>query len=329
MKNILDKRISGESLTYDEAREVMGMIGRGEINPSQISSFLTTYWFNLIQTDELRGFVDAMMELANTLNMEEFDAMDVCGTGGDGKNTFNISTTSSFVVVGAGQKIIKHGNHGVSSSVGSSTVLEFLGNKFTNDENSLKRKMELAGICFLHAPLFHPAMRFVGTVRRELGIKTIFNLLGPLMNPARVKKQITGVYNERVFGIYQNYFKETDKKFGVLFSKDGYDEISLTSSYLLGTRTESLELNPEDIGLKRVVQDDLFGGETVEHSANMMYKILQREGTEAQTNVVLANAGTALWIAEKASSMEEGILMAKDSLESGKAFQVFKKFIVD
>ncbi len=329
MKNILDKRISGESLTYDEAREVMGMIGRGEINPSQISSFLTTYWFNLIQTDELRGFVDAMMELANTLNMEEFDAMDVCGTGGDGKNTFNISTTSSFVIVGAGQKIIKHGNHGVSSSVGSSTVLEFLGNKFTNDENSLKRKMELAGICFLHAPLFHPAMRFVGTVRRELGIKTIFNLLGPLMNPARVKKQITGVYNERVFGIYQNYFKETDKKFGVLFSKDGYDEISLTSSYLLGTRTESLELNPEDIGLKRVVQDDLFGGETVEHSANMMYKILQREGTEAQTNVVLANAGTALWIAEKASSMEEGILMAKDSLESGKAFQVFKKFIVD
>lgn len=329
MKNILDKRISGESLTYDEAREVMGMIGRGEINPSQISSFLTTYWFNLIQTDELRGFVDAMMELANTLNMEEFDAMDVCGTGGDGKNTFNISTTSSFVVVGAGQKIIKHGNHGVSSSVGSSTVLEFLGNKFTNDENILKRKMELAGICFLHAPLFHPAMRFVGNVRRELGIKTIFNLLGPLMNPARVKKQITGVYNERVFGIYQNYFKETDKKFGVLFSKDGYDEISLTSSYLLGTRTESLELNPEDIGLKRVVQDDLFGGETVEHSANMMYKILQREGTEAQTNVVLANAGTALWIAEKASSMEEGILMAKDSLESGKAFQVFKKFIVD
>ncbi len=329
MKNILDKRISGESLTYDEAREVMGRIGRGEINPSQISSFLTTYWFNLIQTDELRGFVDAMMELANTLNMEEFDAMDVCGTGGDGKNTFNISTTSSFVVVGAGQKIIKHGNHGVSSSVGSSTVLEFLGNKFTNDENILKRKMELAGICFLHAPLFHPAMRFVGTVRRELGIKTIFNLLGPLMNPARVKKQITGVYNERVFGIYQNYFKETDKKFGVLFSKDGYDEISLTSSYLMGTRTESLELNPEDIGMKRVVQDDLFGGETVEHSANMMYKILQREGTEAQTNVVLANAGTALWIAEKANSMEEGILMAKDSLESGKAFQVFKKFIVE
>lgn len=329
MKNIIEKRIAGEGLSYQEAREIMTLIGRGEINPSQIAAFITSYWFNMIQTEELTGFVDAMMELAITLDMDEFDAMDVCGTGGDGKNTFNISTTSSFIIVGAGQKIIKHGNHGVSSSVGSSTVLEFLGNKFTNDESVLKKKLELAGICFLHAPLFHPAMRFVGTVRRELGMKTIFNLLGPLMNPARVKKQITGVYSDRVFGIYQKYFLETEKKFGVLYSTDGYDEISLTSPFILGTREETKEYQPGDLGLEIVNQDDLFGGETVEHSANMMYKILQREGTPAQTNVVLANAGTALWIAEKASSLEEGILMAKDSLESGKAFQVFKKFIVD
>ena len=203
MKNILALRTEGIALDQQTAKDIMLRIGSGEINPSQIAAFLTSYWFHPIQVQELKGFVDAMLELAITIDLTEFDAMDVCGTGGDGKDTFNISTTSSFVVVGAGQKIAKHGNHGVSSAVGSSTVLEFLGLKFKNDESYLKQKMENAGICFLHAPLFHPAMRFVGPIRKELGIKTFFNLLGPLLNPAKVEKQLTGVYSSPLKNVKQ------------------------------------------------------------------------------------------------------------------------------
>jgi anthranilate phosphoribosyltransferase len=270
-----------------------------------------------------------MLELAVTIDLSEFDAMDVCGTGGDGKDTFNISTTSSFIIVGAGQKIAKHGNHGVSSSVGSSTVLEFLGLKFNNDPKVLKRKMETSGMCFLHAPLFHPAMRFVGPIRKELGMKTFFNLLGPLLNPANVSKQLTGVYSPEVFDLYAGFFKDSSKKYGIVFAEDGYDEISLTSNFRLETNAGRQVYAPSDLGCEYVQQSELFGGANVEESANMLYKILQREGTAAQTNAVLANAGAALWVAEKAPSLTDGFAMAKESLESGKAFQVFKKFIMD
>jgi anthranilate phosphoribosyltransferase len=329
MKNILTSRIEGISLDQQSAKEIVLRIGRGEINPSQIAAFLSSYWYHPIQVQELMGFVDAMLELAVTVDLSEFDAMDVCGTGGDGKDTFNISTTSSFIVVGAGQKIAKHGNHGVSSAVGSSTVLEFLGLKFKNDESYLKRKMENAGICFLHAPLFHPAMRFVGPIRKELGMKTFFNLLGPLLNPAKVNKQLTGVYSSEVFDLYHAFFKESDKQFGIVFGEDGYDEISLTSGFRLATQEGRSDFLPSDLGFGNVSSDQLSGGSTVEHSADIMYKILQREGTEAQTNAVLANAGAALWVAGKADSLNNGILLAKESLESGRAFQAFKKFIMD
>ncbi len=329
MKNILASRIDGISLDQQSAKEVVLRMGRGEINPSQIAAFLSSYWYHPIQVQELKGFVEAMLELAVTVDLSEFDAMDVCGTGGDGKDTFNISTTSSFVVVGAGQKIAKHGNHGVSSAVGSSTVLEFLGLKFKNDESYLKRKMENAGICFLHAPLFHPAMRFVGPIRKELGMKTFFNLLGPLLNPAKVSKQLTGVYSGEVFDLYYEYFKESGKDFGIVFGEDGYDEISLTNGFRLATNAGRSDFQPNDLGFGFVTSDQLSGGSTVEHSADIMYKILQREGTEAQTNAVLANAGAALWVAGRADSLNNGILLAKESLESGRAFQAFKKFIMD
>ncbi|RVU25894.1 anthranilate phosphoribosyltransferase [Sandaracinomonas limnophila] len=329
MKNILKSRIDGISLDEQSAKEIVLRIGRGEINPSQIAAFLSSYWYHPIQVQELKGFVDAMLELAVTVDLSEFDAMDVCGTGGDGKDTFNISTTSSFVVVGAGQKIAKHGNHGVSSAVGSSTVLEFLGIKFKNDESYLKRKMENAGICFLHAPLFHPAMRFVGPIRKELGMKTFFNLLGPLLNPAKVNKQLTGVYSAEVFDLYHEFFKESGKQFGIVFGEDGYDEISLTSGFRLATNAGRSDYEAHDLGLGIASAEQLSGGSTVEHSADIMYKILQREGTEAQTNAVLANAGAALWVAQKAGTLQDGIAFAKESLESGKAFQAFKKFIMD
>ena len=327
MKQYLQKRISGEVLSKTEAQEVLSIIGRGEANNSQIASFLTTYIIKPITADELEGFRDAMLDLALTVDLSEFSPMDVCGTGGDGKDTFNISTTSSFVVAGAGQNVAKHGNHGVSSSVGSSTVLEYLGVKFTNDESYLKAKIESAGICFLHAPLFHPAMRFVGPIRKELGMKTFFNMLGPILNPAKVQRQITGVYNQEILGIYGELFQKTEGNFGVLFGLDGYDEISLTSDFELITKRGKETFSPEQMGFTKCKQEDLHGGNNVEESAKILISILENKGTKAQTEVVLANAATALYCADDDLSLSDAVLMAKESLISGKALNSFKKFV--
>lgn len=328
MKHYLQKRISGEILSKIEAKEALSIIGKGEANVSQIAAFLTTYMIKSITADELEGFRDAMLDLAVTVNLSEFSPMDVCGTGGDGKDTFNISTTSSFIVAGAGQFVAKHGNHGVSSSVGSSTVLEYLGVKFTNDENYLKDKIEDAGICFLHAPLFHPAMRFVGPVRKELGMKTFFNMLGPILNPAQVKKQVTGVYNQEILGIYGQLFQKAEGNFGVLFGLDGYDEISLTSDFELITKRGKETFSPEQLGFTKCKQEDLHGGNNVEESAKILVSILENKGTKAQTEVVLANAATALYCADENLSLSDAVLKAKESLESGKALTSFKKFVM-
>jgi len=327
MKNYLQKRISGEILSKQEAKEALSIIAKGEANNSHIASFLTTYMIKSITADELEGFRDAMLDLALTVDLSEFSPMDVCGTGGDGKDTFNISTTSSFVVAGAGQRVAKHGNHGVSSSVGSSTVLEYLGVKFSNDENYLKTKIEAAGICFLHAPLFHPAMRFVGPIRKELGMKTFFNMLGPILNPAQVKKQITGVYNQEILGIYAELFQKTEGNFGVLFGLDGYDEISLTSDFELITNRGKERFSPEQLGFTKCKQEDLYGGNNVEESAKILISILENKGTKARTEVVLANAAIALYCSDDNLSLSDAILMAKESLISGKALYSFKKFV--
>jgi len=327
MKNYLQKRISGEILSKQEAKEALSIIAKGEANNSQIASFLTTYMIKSITADELEGFRDAMLDLALTVDLSEFSPMDVCGTGGDGKDTFNISTTSSFVVAGAGQRVAKHGNHGVSSSVGSSTVLEYLGVKFSNDEAYLKAKIEEAGICFLHAPLFHPAMRFVGPIRKELGMKTFFNMLGPILNPAQVKKQVTGVYNQEILGIYGELFQKMEGNFGVLFGLDGYDEISLTSNFELITKRGKETISPEQLGFTKCKQEDLHGGNNVEESAKILIAILENKGTKAQTEVVLANAATALYCANDNLSFSDAVLMAKESLISGKALNSFRKFI--
>lgn len=327
MKNYLQKRISGETLSKQEAQEALSIIAKGEANNSHIASFITTYMIKSITADELEGFRDAMLDLALTVDLSEFSPMDVCGTGGDGKDTFNISTTSSFVVAGAGQRVAKHGNHGVSSSVGSSTVLEYLGVKFSNDEKYLKAKIEAAGICFLHAPLFHPAMRFVGPIRKELGMKTFFNMLGPILNPAQVKKQVTGVYNQEILGIYAELFQKTEGNFGVLFGLDGYDEISLTSNFELITNRGKETFSPEQIGFTKCKQEDLHGGNNVEESAKILTSILENKGTKAQTEVVLANTAIALYCAGDDLSLSDAVLMAKESLISGKALNSFKKFV--
>ena len=320
MKNLLQNLISSTDLSFEESRQAILKIGSGEINPAQIAAFLMGIQQKGITVDELKGFREGMLELAIGIDLTEFDAMDVCGTGGDGKDTFNISTTSAFVVAGAGQNVAKHGNHGVSSPVGSSTVLEHLGVKFTNDVDFLRAKIEKAGICYLHAPLFHPAMRFVGPIRKELGIKTFFNILGPLMNPAKVQKQLSGVFDLKTFELYKDLFLSTGTKFGVLHALDGYDEVSLTGDFRLANNQSDRVLEPNDFGFANINAQQLSGGNTLEESAKIMTDILKNEGTKAQTDTVIINAAVALSVARDIN-IEEGIAQAKESLESGKALR--------
>ena len=328
MKQYLNQLIEKQSLTKNESKEALLKIGKGEANSAQIAAFLMGIQQKGITVDELEGFREAMLDLAVPINLSEFDAMDIVGTGGDGKDTFNISTTSAFVIAGAGQHIAKHGNHGVSSAVGSSTVLEYLGVKFSNDESFLKQKLETAGICYMHAPLFHPAMKYVAPIRKELGLKTFFNILGPLLNPAKVQKQFSGVYNQQVFGLYAELFGRTSGKYAIIYDLAGYDEISLTNDFQISTNISKQEsiVSPKNLGFSTYHQQDIYGGGTAAESAEILLNILNNKSTEAQTNVVLANAGMALSIA-KEISVEEGISQAKESLLSGKALNCMKKLI--
>lgn len=326
MKQYLNQLIDNQSLTIQQAQEALLKIGQGEANNSQTAAFLMGIQQKGITVDELEGFREAMLSLAVQIDLSDFDAMDIVGTGGDGKDTFNISTTSAFVIAGAGQNIAKHGNHGVSSSVGSSTVLEYLGVKFTNDESYLKQKLETAGICYMHAPLFHPAMKYVAPIRKELGMKTFFNILGPLLNPAKVQKQFSGVYNLPVFDLYAQLFGRSSAKFAIIYDLAGYDEISLTSDFQISSHTNKDKsiISPKSLGFDLQQQSDIYGGGTIEESAEILLNVLNNKATAAQTNVVLANAGFALSIA-KEISIEEGIAQAKESLLSGKAYLCLKK----
>lgn len=328
MKTYLNQLIQHQSLTKEEAFTALSKIAAGEVNTSQTAAFLMGIQQKGITAEELSGFRDAMLAVAQKIDLSSFDAMDVCGTGGDGKDTFNISTTAAFVIAGAGQKVAKHGNHGVSSAVGSSTVLEHLGIKFTNDESYLKDKLENAGMCYLHAPLFHPAMRHVGPVRKELGMKTFFNMLGPLLNPGEVMKQLTGVYDLCVFELYEQVFRKTDKRFGIIFDLAIYDEISLTGDFMFSSNYTSADegelFSPSAFGLKTFKEAQLNGGASLKESAQMLINILENKGTEAQTSVVLANAAIGLGVA-KSISLEQGMPLAKESLESGKAREVLRK----
>jgi anthranilate phosphoribosyltransferase len=299
-------------------------IADGQYTSSQIASFLTVYLMRSISLDELEGFRSALLELCLLINIDEYNTIDLCGTGGDGKDTFNISTLSSFVVAGAGIKVTKHGNYGVSSTCGSSNVLEALGVKFSNEKDFLKRCLDQAGICILHAPLFHPAMKNVAPVRRELGVKTFFNMLGPLVNPVKPKNQLTGVFNLELARLYYYLFQKTDTNFTILYGLDGYDEISLTGpTKAFGKNSESL-LMPRDFGVDPVSQNAISGGENVDHSTKIFINIIQNKGTIAQQNVVCANAGMAIATALNLSPLE-GFEKAKETLLSGKAYDVLSK----
>ncbi len=326
MKDILNRLINRDTLTTEEAKQVIVNISNDMYNPSQIACFLSVFMMRSITIEELSGFRNALLELCVPIDLGDFNAIDIVGTGGDGKNTFNISTLSSFITAGAGVNVSKHGNYGVSSTSGSSNVMETLGVKFSNDEDFLKRCVEQAGICILHAPLFHPAMKNVAPIRKELGVKTFFNMLGPMVNPSFPKNQLLGVYNLELLRLYSFIYQNTDKNYNIVYALDGYDEISLTGKAKIVSNHSEKLFSPEDIGVKPVKQDAIFGGNSIEDAAKIFVDIISGNGTEAQNNVVCANAGLAIATAKQISH-KEGFELAKASLFSGKAKTSLDKLI--
>ncbi|NVK51043.1 MAG: anthranilate phosphoribosyltransferase [Cyclobacteriaceae bacterium] len=327
MKEILNQLIEHKTLSQDQAREVLKNIATGGYNSSQIAAFMTVYLMRSITVEELRGFREAMLELCIPVEISEYDAMDLCGTGGDGKDTFNISTLSSFIVAGAGQNVAKHGNTGVSSICGSSNLLAYFGYEFTNNIDEIRRSLDEAGICFLHAPLFHPAMKNVAPVRKELGVKTFFNMLGPMVNPSFPQKQLVGVFSLELARLYAYLYQESDAKFSILHSLDGYDEISLTGDFKMISNSGEKLYKPEKIGLSKLDASQIKGGDTVEESAKIFESILKGKGTKAQNQVVLANSAAALVTANPSLSFEEALAKAEEVLLSGKALDVFNGLV--
>lgn len=326
MKQTLKELLKGKRLSFEEAKAALLSIGKGEANNALISSFLTVFMMRSIEGQELEGFRAAMLSLCNPVDLGDLETIDMCGTGGDGKNTFNISTTASFIVAAAGIKVAKHGNYGVSSGVGSSNVIEHLGYTFKGETDVLKSEIENAGITFFHAPLFHPAMRFVGPVRKELGLKTFFNMIGPLVNPSNPTYQLTGVYDPAILPLYDHVLKNNLKRYAILHSEDVYDEISLTCDFQMYSHNGQQKLSPSDLGLSTLTPDQIGGGDTVEYAAQVLQNVLAGKGTKPQHEVVAANAGVAISVA-KDVPVKQGVEEALDIINAGKGMGVLEKLI--
>jgi len=327
MKSILNYLYEYKTLSKEEARNVLINIAKGLYNHSQIASFISVYLMRSVTLQELSGFRDALLDLCIPVDLSDYDTIDVCGTGGDAKDTFNISTLTTFILAGAGAKVAKHGNYAVSSTCGSSNIMEYIGYKFSTNEDKLRKEIELTGVCFLHAPLFNPAMKNVAPVRKELGVKTFFNMLGPLVNPSSPVKQMVGVYNLELARLYSYLFQQMEKDFVIIHSLDGYDEVSLTGECKMISRDLEQIISSSDLGLKKCLPEELAGGKTVPEAADIAIHVLENTGTEAQHDVVIANAGMGLKAYYPEKKIPECIDMAKESLESGKALQTLKTLI--
>ncbi|MCK5134365.1 MAG: anthranilate phosphoribosyltransferase [Bacteroidales bacterium] len=327
MKDTLQYLFDHKTLGKEDAKLILRNMAEGKYNDAEIAAFISVYLMRSITVEELSGFRDALLELCTPVDLSEFNTIDVCGTGGDEKNTFNISTLTSFVVAGAGEKVAKHGNYSVSSACGSSNVLEFFGYKFTNDTDRLKREMDQFNICFLHAPLFNPAMKNVAPVRRSLRIKTFFNMLGPMVNPAFPENQLVGVYSLNVARLYNYLYQESGKQHCIVHSLDGYDEISLTGEFKALTLQTERTFSPADLGLQQVTPSDIYGGSTVEEAASVFLKILEGKGSPAQNDVVVANSAFALYCMDETRGIDRSIERARHSLESGSALNTFKNLV--
>lgn len=327
MKKILQQLFEHKTLPRQQAKEIMLNIAKGSYNDVELTAFITVYLMRSITIDELQGFRDGLLELAVPVDLNGYKVMDIVGTGGDGKNTFNISTLACLIVAGAGKKVAKHGNYGATSVSGASNVMEMLGYKFSNQSDKLKKELDEAGFTFLHAPLFHPALKAVAGIRKNLGFRTFFNMLGPMVNPAKPEYQLVGVYNLEMARIYNYLLQQEGKAFTIIHGLDGYDEISLTNDTKVITNAGEKVLSAEQVGKRVVSPMDIYGGSTVEEAAKMFMKILQGQGTWAQNAVVLANAAMALNCMGDYATYDAAYNAACESLESGKALQALQKLI--
>lgn len=327
MKKILSHLFENKTFSRAEAQKILTSIALGEYNTSQIAAFITVYGMRNITVEELQGFRDAMLDLCVKLDFSNHELIDLCGTGGDGKDTFNISTLASFVVAGTGNKVAKHGNYGVSSGCGSSNVMEYLGYSFTNDQDVLKRSLDHAGICFIHAPLFNPAMKIVAPIRKDLGVKTFFNMLGPMCNPAQPKNQMVGVFSLELARLYAYLYQDTDKNYTILHAVDGFDEVSLTCDFKTFSKNGESIYKVSDLGFEEIDVALIKGGDTVASSAQIFMDVLNGNGTNEQTNVVLCNAALALQTIEPVKSFADCFYEAEESLVSRRALESFKKLV--
>ncbi|MEO7310080.1 MAG: anthranilate phosphoribosyltransferase [Chitinophagaceae bacterium] len=327
MKKILNFLFEHKTLSREAAKDVLLNIGRSQYNEHEITSFMTVYLMRSITIEELQGFRDALLELCVKVDLNGYETIDIVGTGGDGKNTFNISTLACFIVAGTGQKVSKHGNYGASSISGASNVMEQLGYKFKTSNDQLLKEVEVANICFLHAPLFHPALKTVGPIRKNLGVRTFFNMLGPMVNPANPAFQLVGTFNLEMARIYNYLLQQTNRPFTIIHSLDGYDEISLTNDTKVITQEGEKVMTPEQLGKRTVTPADIYGGNSVEEAAKIFNTILKGEGSWAQNAVVLANAAMALHCTGTHASYDDAYSTAVESLESGKAYEGLKKLI--
>lgn len=326
MRDIINHLTAHKTLSSSEAKQVLSDIANGKYSEVEMASFLTIFLMRSITVEELSGFRDALLEHCLRIDLGTDNLIDLCGTGGDGKDTFNISTLASFVTAGAGAKVAKHGNYSVSSACGSSNILELFGYKFTNNQENLRKQIEEAGICFLHAPLFNPTMKNVAPVRQGLKVKTFFNMLGPMVNPAFPKKQLVGVFSLDLARLYGYIYQQSSKDFVILHGLDGYDEISLTGPFkTISNKTEQL-FKPEDLGLALISPKDIAGGSSIQESGEIFQQILKGKGTDAQNNVVCTNAAFALQCYYN-NSFKESFAMAKESIFSGKAKSAFDTII--
>ena len=283
--------------------------------------------YTLAQDVPVQKAVDALLETGKRVDLDDYDTLDIVGTGGDCKNTFNISTCSAFVIAGAGYKVTKHGNGASTSVSGASTVLQGHGVKFTDDTDTLRRSLDEAGICYLHAPLFAYGMKFVGPTRKALQVPTCFNLLGPLVNPCRPKNSLHGTANQSQMRLYTNIHQKIGDNFGVVTSYDGYDEISLTSGFKFSTNVFEKVYTPKDMGLNYVKPKDIYGGDTADDAKKIFDSVLEGTCTEAQKSVILANAACGISVMDYNKSIDESMAEARESLDSGRALAAFKKFV--
>lgn len=327
MKQILYKLFEHQYLGRDEARTILQNIAQGKYNDAQVASLITVFLMRNISVEELCGFRDALLEMRVPVDLDEYAPIDIVGTGGDGKNTFNISTAACFTVAGAGFPVVKHGNYGATSVSGASNVMEQHGVKFSSDPDRLRRSMDACNLAYLHAPLFNPALKAVAPVRKALAVRTFFNMLGPLVNPVIPRYQLLGVYNLPLLRLYTYTYQESKTQFAVVHSLDGYDEISLTDEFKVATCGNEKIYTPESLGFARYSESDLDGGQTVEDAARIFDNVMEGSATRAQKEVVIVNAAFAINVICPGKSLEECIALARESLDSGKALATLKKFI--